>query len=625
MDKDQIDKEKYDENQEEYEEDWEESDDELYDAEDMFHDAGEKVKKVLGVDAREEYDSPYEHIRDHVAYHGVIGVVRAAVVVTAAIIAETARVVFSTLMGSRDHFRFGDAVRQAMNAKELNRPQNEINDREDPERNEDEYEIPKEQTIDEKIKESSERIDELLQDQEQKDEFIKACLDRENIINEFDSLHIIPIQEEGTDRIYLFSKNQEMDLQNILCISKNEMLTGNANSLTAALYQYNDGKNMQDKLEAALQSVITVAKVREEMQGDLYQEIRSENQNHDVVSLSHVVFDTDEHNCSYMAAVLAPENHMIDLFYNNSRIATLNLQEKVPNSVMEDIYQKYQTDKEKSYHIKDISFVKEGMDQVKIQCNGSEELFNVKEESDLLKVSQFIETHSRSAEYAQASAILIGAVINPEIKETRNEDGFAINPWTEKMKCSGDIRIENHGIEMQISKINLVAEGSITKENNELITRTYGYGSDMDLNSMVEKIKVIIDEPYKEDPLAQYQLPTENQKFESLFESPIAANGEKAYQELKDKSVMEGLDISAIHFKSSESSKNIEEVISEKNYPKRHEIVHESDFQSIEPSDSSIISEEGVITYEDLVKTGFTLDGQAVSIDTGDIIEELEH
>lgn len=634
-------------------EDWEDWDDwendteaDPYDVSDMMADTKEILKRATGLDNREDYENSYDYVVNHVGYHGIIGVIRGAVVTFAAIAAEIARVVISTIVGKRDHFRFGEAVRQAQDAQSLNRErkqeqraerakkepeQKEQEQKEHGQKEQEQTSYQQEQTypkkneqkldpeLEEKMTESSKEIDSILQNPRETDRLISSCLCDPIMEKSFRELNVIPVQEEGTDRVFLFSSKAPMDMGHISCMSKEEFLKGNANIMASALYQYTE-KTPESQLTSVAQAVIATAKVQKVLHPDLVNEIwKSRN---DTIILSSAVFDTPDHSRAFLTATVSKYPNRADLYFNDKLIGLVPLDRATPSWILDKVQETYNQTKNLEYQVHGVAFSKEDQNHVAIRADGEKQIFSVEEERDLKAVADFLGSHGHQ-EYAQAMALLIGAVTNPELKESRDQDGFVINPFTEERKLPGDFRLEITGPETQIMQVGLVASNGGIREERESVLSLRGYGSRMDLESALETLKTAMDAPRKNLELAEYQQPVpERPSYESLFDHPLEGDGTAAYERLKVQAVLDGADLSELRFLPSEES------VLEKDGMEAEQAVETQDHEqnSFEsPSmEQEAVEEENLyedVPYEDLMRVGYTIDGTEIDLATGEALQ----
>lgn len=605
-----------------WEEEWEEEE-QPYDVTDMINDAKETAMRAVGMDGRENYSNPYEHIVDHVAYHGIIGVMRGVIVTAFAIAAEIARVVVSTLTGHRDHFRFDEAVKQAKDALNLKEAwKKEKREKEQPEdASEKRAEVQKNclyrsepkisDEIAKKLETTPQAISDVLQDTKQAESVMSASLGQPNVREVFRELGVVPVQEGETDRIFLFSERASMDMEHISCVSREELLKGNANTLAAGLYQYTE-KTAESQIESVVQAVVATAKVQATLQPELA------GQGEKTVILSSAVFDTLDHNRAYMAAVATKDPNVVEMYYNDKRIGMVPLAGAIPSELYTQAWTKYQEDKNRVYQVKDISFSKEGKEEVCVEAGGSRQIFRVSEERDLAGLSHFLKEHS-DPDYANAAAYLIGAMVNPGMRESRDEDGFAINPFTEQRKLPGDLKFGMQGPESNILQMSLEASYGGIREQKEELLSLRSYGTQMDLDPILETLKTALDEPSKNPELAAYQQPiAESAPYVSLFDSPMEGNGMQAYEKLKEQAILDGADLSVYRFVESQQSREKQPEHEEQDLKK---VEKEDISEEVTPEIEDVDDIENV-SYEDLMRVGYTMDGSEIDLLSG---EEICH
>lgn len=609
--------------EEDWEEDWE--DDRPYDVTDMMAEAIEAAKRAAGIDRREDYDSPYEHIVNHVGYHGIVGVVRGAVVTMAAIAAEIARVVIKTLTGQRDQFRFGEAVRQAGDAQWLKSEQKKQEREErtawgtgqrDPERANTQKERlyqageARSTEVSELVKKSDEELATVLQDQERTNSLVSACLGHPELEQTFREQGIVPVQEEDSDRIFLFSSRMPMDMEHLACISKEECLKGNANALASAMYQYTE-KTPESRLESVVQAAAATAKVRSLVQPELLEAMQKGGEG--TVILSSAVFDTPDHARAFMAVTANGRSDCGDLYYNDHRIGEIPLTGPVPDAILDKALKTYEEDRTREYTIRDVSFAKAGADHVRVTAGGEERIFPVVEERHLKALSEFLAGHGHPEE-ARAMTLVIGAAANPELKESRDMDGFAVNPFTEEKKQPGDFRIEITGPETQITKLGLFAGNGGIRERREPVLSIRGYGSRMDLDLALDTVKKAMEQPGKGLEFADYQQPVpEREPYVSLFDQPMVGDGTRAFERLKNQAVLDGMDLSGFRFVESKAPEEREQAKEpEREMEPIRETVPEPEFWEEKPE----LSEEE-IDFDALMRVGYTADGRNIDLSTG--------
>lgn len=621
-------------------EDWE--DDRPYDVSDMMAEAIEAAKRAAGIDRREDYDSPYEHIVDHVGYHGIVGVVRGAVVTLAAIAAEIARVVIKTLTGQREQFRFGEAVRQAQDAQQLRSEQKRQNREERKDRAERQeaperagtqkermYQAGQEQTTQaaEIVRKSDQEIADVLKDPGKTDSLVSACLGHPDLEQAFRDLGVVPVQEEESDRVFLFSTRVPMDKEHLTCISKEECLTGNANALAAALCHYTE-KTPESRMESVVQAAVTTAKMRSIVQPELLEAIQKGGEG--TVILSSAVFDTPDHARAFLAVTANGHTDRADLYYNDHRIGEIPLTGAVPEDVLTRVLDTYKEDRAREYTIQDLSFAKVGPDQIRVTAGGEQQTFPVAEERHLKPLSEFLEAHGHP-EDARAMALVMGAVANPELKESRDTDGFAINPFTGEKKVPGDFRVEITGPETQLMRLGLSAGNGGIRERREPVCSLRGYGSRMDLDRALDAVKTAMERPGRGLEFADYQQPVpEREPYVSLFDRPMTGDGTAAFERLKTQAVLDGMDVSGFRFVERPSREERQEPETREAEPTREperEAVPEAPKGDLGLwEEEPLYQGEEDIDYDALMRVGYTADGRNIDLSTGQeiFLEEEE-
>lgn len=248
-------------------------------------------------------------------------------------------------------------------------------------------------------------------------------------------------------------------------------------------------------------------------------------------------------------------------------------------------------------------------------------------------LSEFLSAHGHREE-AQAMALVIGAAVNPELKESRDPDGFAVNPFTGEKKQPGDFRVEMAGPETQIRELSLSAGNGGIREHRETVLSLRGYGSRMDMDAALETVKAAMAQPGRGMEFADYLQPVpEREPYVSLFERPMLADGTKAFERLKTQAVLDGRDLSDFQFvepkakeepehdrESSKEPKPVQEAAREA-APERPEDLLE------EPGEEPDFPEEEEIDFDALMRVGYTLDGRNIDLSTGQEIlleEEME-
>lgn len=609
---------------------------------------GNLAKQAFALDKREEFENNSDYIWNHMRHNGIWGVIEGTFKSLAAIIGETVHVLVSNvIMGQHERFDFGRAVSRALNEKNIKEEgkrkknqlkENETNNKEERQKDREkknkrnnkeedmnhqkeskqekaEY-VPEpendliqeiEQHICEPEKVLDEKTIEILNTKENVNLVIDACIQESSFQNIFQELNILPVNDRNSNNIFLFSQNKEMDIERIVCVDKEDLLKGNAETLGTALYQYNRTNDTQEeKLESVIEAVISTAKIQNMIHKDEYDCERKNMaiEEHKAIIVSSMAFDTEDNTKAFLAAILAEPRDSVDIYYNNNLLGTIDITDPINahcEQLQSKILEAQNLYREMIYQLdQDVSFVKENNYDVTVVANGESRSFHLEEENDMKDIADYLEEKCPdNKESATLNALLIGATINPMLKRSVDEYGFEINPFTGNKKQSGDLFIEHKNNLVYISQyhLNKIPTQNATmqiREENKQLVRLKPYGLPMDFHQMRECLKKV--DVQQENILNEYVQPIKHVEHKQCFDQPLCADGHASYEELKERSITDNFDISFLNFtQKKEIIEDKEERPEKNNYQSYESFAQEMEeqIQSYESMDISAFNQTG--------------------------------
>lgn len=558
---------------------------------------GYKVKraaiKALGFDGnREDYGSTKNYLSEYVAEHGIWGLAKGLVIATLAAIGEVLHAFAYNLMGRPEHINLKRAIGATNLMQKGKEERKQRNEEKEVENQEIDERTPKENTetqqdvfaarnekddeLDQSIeKELNDKSKELFEDKESLNQIIDVCVNDPNIMRMFKEAGIYPINvkqsldlanngissmvDKNTKNIYLFSENAEMDMKRILCIPKKDFMMGDATMFSAALFTYNKQQDdMNERLKSVIQASMLQARIRKAIHENLLNNLPDNNK----VTLVKTKFETPEMDSVNLNISLIESSQIASVEYNGKEIGSFNINEveigdleKLAANAMRE----YENSKERHFVLGDIEVERLAKDTIAIEINGNREELKIREEKDLQKVSAYLQNiKGFSTEEANIRAMLIGAYALPGMQKTIDSFGYEMNPFKNERKKVGDIVIGKHGnierYKLEISE-NKETHISEIKNTSEVISYMPKYWKGVNLEKCVPRIERAMHEKIKHDAIDDIIVPADGkQKIETLND-PYWSNGHVAFQELKNKSVLDGIDLSAFKFKERKESK----------------------------------------------------------------------
>lgn len=627
----------------------EEIDDDPRDIVDAAEKLGSKVKmttiKALGFGGnREEYGTTKSYVSEYVAEHGIWGLTKGLVIATFAAIGEVLHAFAYNLMGRPEHIDLKRAI-EATNLKKKGKEERKQRNEEDRGRNqekedktsredlESQKEDPafhnvKNNTLDRNLEEKvNEKSKELFADKESLNQIIDVCVNDPNIMRMFkeagvypinikcsgnESVH--PIANKNTENIYLFSENTEMEMKRILCIPKKDFMMGDAAMFSAALFSYNkQNDNMAERLKAVMQASMLQARVRKAIHESLLNDLPENNK----TVLTNVKFETPEMDDVNLTISLLNDSQLASVAYNGKEIGTFNINEMETGDLeklVADAMQEYERSKERIFVVGDIEIERLSKDKIAIEVNEKREEIQIKEERDLQKVSAYLQKEKGfSTEEGNIRAMLIGSYALPGIQKTIDSFGYEMNPFTNERKKVGDIvigkygNIERYKLEVSENKENQTSE---VKNNSEVISYMPKYWKGVNLEKNVSRIEQAMHEKIRHDAIDDIIVPADGKRKIETLTDPYWSNGYVAFQELKNKSVLDGIDINA--FKFTEEKEQEGPKFHQQHQKKQNKDIHNGEKQNkcaakedIPSEKTKKIEKESFISKEELENAGF--------------------
>lgn len=626
---------------EEFEEDLDDEFEENLDEDDPkdLIDATEKLReklkhtasKAFGIDTNKEtFDSTGRFVSDYVAEHGIWGLTKGIIKAVAASIGEIIHAFAYNLMGRPEHIDLKRAL-EATNLKEKGKEERkqrdeektvgnqEIDEQTSKENIEAQQEVfssrnEKDNELDRSIeKELNDKSKELFEDKESLNQIIDVCLNHSSIQKMFREGGLHPINIEGdvasnenknAKNIYLFSENAEMDIKRVLCIPKKDFMMGNATMFAAALFSYNKtNDDMNERLTAVIQASILQARIRKAIHEDLLSNLPDNNK----TTLTYAKFETTEMDGANISVNLLDDSNTAYVEYNGKEIGTFNLNEQENGELeklVEEAMKEYEKSKERNFVIGDIEIERLSREKIAIDINGKREEIQVKEEKDLQKISAYLQNEKGfSIDEGNIRAMLIGAYALPGMQKTIDSFGYEMNPFTNERKKIGDIVIGKHSnierYKIEISE-NKETHTSEVKNTSEVISYMPKYWKGVNLDKCISKIEYAMQEKVKHDAIDDIIVPADAKRKIETLTDPYWSNGYLAYQELKTKCVLDGIDIDSFKIIDEKNEPNLRKNYENQKFEDKSKSEHQKDHKKDHPEKENIEGIKNHFPTEDI-------------------------
>lgn len=397
---------------------------------------------------------------------------------------------------------------------------------------------------------------------------INELLSQPTIKSVFSELHLTPVSNPDRDEIYLFSDNQEMDIQKIPTLKKDALLFGNASHLTSAIYASQE-LSESAFVECAAKALIAAVRIKSEIFSRDFNDMRNllTLENPERYVIANTICETGK-EYGIMYATLSYKENYVDLYYKDSFVASVNITEPIEHSLYEIRQQVTEIDKEKSGMVyqfaDDISFYRKENSILALTIHGVSKDFPITEEFDLKTVADYIkEQCPERSKIADIDAMLMGITVNPYMNRSIDEAEIEMNPFTNQQKYTSDFVIGHKNGLHYISEQQL-EESSLGKGyRQEPIVCVQPYGTPMDF----EKLEDVVINYRQEHPVEEH-----NEEFliknsiadflnqttiQKDIESPAVKQGYSVWKRLEEGCILDGTDISKFRFiENPEMEKN---------------------------------------------------------------------
>lgn len=560
----------------------------------------EKARVFFGLGDSSEYDNTADYVMNHVMNNGIFGTLKGVFISVAAVASHALHVVINNVIfGGAEHFNFKRAIAEAKGhdkiakeTKDLKAEQKqkketkektaekdygEKNPDKEQENNEEKkavHEAPKflqdlntisTPEVGEYIKEMETNIAHIIDNPAELDDVLTVAFQYANMKPIFDEFNIVPCIDHESDRILLFQKDRENDLNHIPYIKKADLLNGNAQALGAALNKQDSKDDRNSSMLAAAKAVILSAKIKNEIYSEPLSDARKSmnDKNNDFIVLSYAITDCPNNTAGLLYTVLDQRQESVQLYYKNNYIGTIDL--LTPHDVVADkIYEKMiaidNTLEKNEYMIGDnISFSKASKETVSIVVNGDAKEFPLTQEYDMKAIAEFIsEKCPDKADTARIDAMIIGAKMNPYMEKYTDEYGYPQNPFTEKVIERGDLILTQKDGMTSISMYDITVSNSIglagcTKEDIKEIAYIPMDGISYQTENIEKAVMDYMAAPHEEieaealTAMNALAFGSVEKEVSRPLELSQVCSGFDAYKNLSETALLDGVDISDLH------------------------------------------------------------------------------
>lgn len=410
--------------------------------------------------------------------------------------------------------------------------------------------------------EIEQKIDQLIQgtiqNKENRDFIVSELLSQPEVKKVFDNLQLYPVSQQGDDKVFFFSKQKEMDLSCVPVIEKEDLLKGDASRLASVIHTFKN-PSQAVSVESAAEALLSMAKIKTELLSYDLNSIRKSLtiDQPERYTIANTICE-DGNNYGLLYAALSYKENCVDLYYKDSYVATVDLSAPISQAMYEIKQRVSEINTEKDltiYQIGPISFQKSADSLLSVTIHGETREFPVKEEFDLKPIADYIqEKCPEKEETANIDAMMMGLAVNPYIERSVDENEIEMNPFTGEQKFTGNLVIgHQNGLqyicEQQLCEQSL-GRGYIQKP----IVCIEPYGASANFEKMEEQIvqyrKEHPLEEYDEQFLTKNSFPdlNDNTTIAKSIDCPKLSNGYNVWNQMKEKSVLEGIDIPEIKF-----------------------------------------------------------------------------
>lgn len=537
---------------------------------------GDKIKRFMGLGEKDKYDNTYTYVKDHVTKNGPLGAFLGFVVATVSVIVHVMQVVLKNIIGEPAHFDLKEAIERAKAdlARELNeetkQKKKEVRGQKREERQTEKSShkegITQENAEAKKTKENPDLSEHLepgskSKNYQQYKEYKKTYMDNIMIQNKMvegvlncrnmqecqRNFNIVMKNDPNSDRVYFFQKDKINDLTNLPYITKQNLIKGNANSISEIFYD-KEAKSAGG-LEASAKAVLLGSKIKNEIFSCAYADMREESSETKdyCVMLSSAIVESEDHSVGTLMAILSSVNESVDLIYKDEYIGTVDLTEPFENNIegicngMKEIDERAEKE---VYNIgQDLTFFKVDPDTVKINANGIEKEFTLRNQEHLNSILDFIQENSssKSEQECQMEALIIGGKMYPYMEPMKSEEDGPLNPFTGETVKDGDfILMQRDGFPMitqyQINSSRIESGTSRISgytEDHVILAQIPLGGEKTDLNMVKEDAMTRLSEARKAELIGIDQKLNINEVSQSVYDQIHTADARLFFQAIK--------------------------------------------------------------------------------------------